>query len=453
MANEQNPLVALVRANGGTIPPLDARDSVTIPRSVYDDPGRLIRGIIDHTLAVSPYPNETLALAGAISLMSLLCGRRFRTESNLRSNLYIIGLGDSGIGKEAARQTNKTILGELKMWNHSADTFGSGEGLEDSVLTYARLLFQYDEIDTLFASMKNDRAGTKESIMQKILNLNGAAGGYLPRRKLSASKNRDAATVPEIVYHPSLSIYGTAVTTAFGRVVSERMQTNGLFARCLVFDAGTRGARQDCRWSAVPDSLIEELKVVAGYTEAAELWWANKPDWKDSGTVVSLCDDAATALRAECDEADRRYHLPGTCDGEKTMLARVGEKIEKLAMLHCISRDPSAPAYIITAEDVDWAKSIAWPTTQYALRLLAEYAAENDEEATRKKVVHAIRSAGGSVSRRDLLRRTHLSSSDLDTAIETLSEAELIEETIENVAAAHGKAKRIYRLRGWANVA
>ena len=419
----------------------------TIPPEVYADAGQVLRGIMDYTLASSPYPNETLAFAGALSLMSLLCGRRYRTKSNLRTNLYIIGLGESGIGKEAARQTCKTLLGELQMWKHSADTFGSGEGLEDAMLANARLLFLYDEVDTLFSSIKNDRTGSKETMLQKILNLNGAAGSYLKRRYLSGGQTKDKSTVPEVAYHPSLSLYGTAVTASFGAVVSERMQTNGLFARCLIFDAGIRGPyNPDAEWQAPPDSLMQALKIISGYREVPTMWSENLPDWQGSGIIMMADAAAQEAMNAERVKADALHHAPGTSEGAKTLYGRVCEKIDKLAMIHSLSVAPHQPIYTIHAADIEWASKVVWPATHYALDLVKVYASESETEAVRKKILRIMSKAGGHISRRDLIRQTHLGVVEINAAIETLVEAELIAESADK--SSHGRPSVSYTMRG-----
>jgi hypothetical protein len=68
-----------------------------------------------YTLETAPYPERTLAFCGALALQSLLAGRKVRDASDNRTSLYILGLANSGAGKDYPRKVNQKILLEAGM--------------------------------------------------------------------------------------------------------------------------------------------------------------------------------------------------------------------------------------------------------------------------------------------------------------------------------------------------
>ena len=69
---------------------------------------------------VAKYINEVsykeqpiLAMAGAIVFTGAIYGHKLRTRSDLRTNIYVFSLAESGAGKEGARQAIKKLFDNL----------------------------------------------------------------------------------------------------------------------------------------------------------------------------------------------------------------------------------------------------------------------------------------------------------------------------------------------------
>jgi hypothetical protein len=65
---------------------------------------------VDYATSSAVSPQPFLALGAAICLVGAVAGRRYRTPTDLRSNLYAIGIADSGGGKDHARRCAKRAL-------------------------------------------------------------------------------------------------------------------------------------------------------------------------------------------------------------------------------------------------------------------------------------------------------------------------------------------------------
>ena len=109
-------------------------------------PERLLRvpGFIDevmaYTLDTAPYPEPVLAFAGALTLQALLAGRKVRDAMDNRTNLYVLSLANSGVGKDHARKVNARILYEAGLAIHRGRREGGlvlpvlvGEGMPERI--------------------------------------------------------------------------------------------------------------------------------------------------------------------------------------------------------------------------------------------------------------------------------------------------------------------------------
>ena len=88
-------------AQPDTVPP--------IPPNLLN-PGGLLQQIIDFNLRTAHKQQPELALAGAIALMATIAGRRVEDDYGTRPNIYLVGVGASGCGKDHARKINKLLL-------------------------------------------------------------------------------------------------------------------------------------------------------------------------------------------------------------------------------------------------------------------------------------------------------------------------------------------------------
>jgi hypothetical protein len=116
-------------------------DPGPIPEHLLYVPG-FIDEVMKYTLATAPYPEPALAFGGALALQALLTGRKVRDVADNRTNLYILGLANSGVGKDYPRKVNQRILLHVGMADCVGDTFASGEGIEDRLFIQPAVLFQ-----------------------------------------------------------------------------------------------------------------------------------------------------------------------------------------------------------------------------------------------------------------------------------------------------------------------
>src|SRR5262245_9042008 len=118
--------------------------------------------MVEHILATAIRPQPWLAVGAALAVLGALMGRKVRTPTNLRSNLYIIGIAESGGGKDHARKAIKEILVQAGLSHHlGGERLGSSAGLITALVRQPAALFQIDEFGRFLAHVVDKRRAPK----------------------------------------------------------------------------------------------------------------------------------------------------------------------------------------------------------------------------------------------------------------------------------------------------
>jgi hypothetical protein len=389
-----------------------ASDPGPLPPGMLRVPG-FVGEVMDHCLAGAPYPNQTLAFCGALSLLALLAGRKVRDPGDNRTNIYLLGLAHSSGGKDWPRKVNTQILQRVGMARRLGEQLASGEGIQDALFATPAMLFQTDEIDTLLQSMKRARDARYESIMATLLTMYSASNSVYPMRR--RANNPD----PGVIDQPCLVLFGTAIPNHYYAALSERMLTNGLFARMIVLESGPRPPGQE------PGILDPSEHIV----ETAA-WWANfgpgsgnLADAHPAPKTVPHTAEAKRLLVELREEAERAYsEAEARSDAVATTVwGRVSENARKLALLYAISEDPRAPE--IGAEAVRWATGLVLHQTRRMLYMASGYAAEGEFDELTLRLLRKLREADGRrLPHSLLLKRMKLDAKAFRQLVETLVE-------------------------------
>ncbi len=356
-------------------------DPGPIPEELLFVPG-FIDEVMSYTLRTAPYPERALAFCGALALQALLAGRKVRDASDNRTNLYILGLANSGAGKDHPRRVNQRVLLDAGLAECLGDGFASGEGIEDRLFLHQSALFQTDEIDGLMTKINLGRDVRYEGIMSVLLKMYTSGAALYPMR---AKVGRD----PGVIDQPCLCVFGTAVPKHYYEALSVKMLTNGFFARMLVVETGKRGRGQEGVVGNLPDSVRDAAR-----------WWAEFNPGERNGNlasvhpiprVVEYTTEASELLGVFRRLAEDEYSAAEDRGDEAGMAiwARANEKARRLALVYACSADRLQP--IIDGSGARWAARLIEHQTRRMLVMAGEHVSENDFDAKCKKVVATLR--------------------------------------------------------------
>ena len=408
-------------------------DPGILPPEALRVPG-FVGEVMDHCLATAPYPNPTLAFCGALALQAFLAGRKVRDPADNRTNLYLLGLAHSSAGKDWPRKINAKTLQAVGLASRLGEQLASGEGLQDALHACPAMLFQTDEIDALLQSMKRARDARYESIMATLLTMYSAANSVYPMRRRAGQAD------PGVIDQPCLVLFGTAIPNHYYGALSERMLTNGLFARMLVLESGPRQAGQEPGISDPPQRVIETAA-----------WWANfRPgpgnltDTHPQPRTVPQSEgarDLLVDLRREAEDVYARAERASDAVAT-TVWGRVSENARKLALLYAISEDHEQPE--IGVDAVRWASALVLHQTRRMLHMAAAYAAEGEFDELALRLLRKLREADGhALPHSVLLKRMKLDAKAFRQLIETLLERG---DVAVDIAKTAGRDAVVYRM-------
>ena len=409
-----------------------------VPDKLLSIPG-FIDDVVKLSMQSAPYPNRVLSFTGALALLAFLVGRKVQDKRDNRSNIYLIALADSGTGKDHPRKVNFNIAFRAGVAGAIGDAFASGEGLEDALFMHPSMLFQADEFDCIFNTLKYSKDNRAESINEKLLKFYGASNTIYPLRKKASAKKKDG-TVHEIAHivNPNLVLLGTAIPQYFYESLSRRVLENGLVARCIIVEAGKRGEAGNPQPITPSDSLIRAATYLANLDVNGNL-----TNEYPKPLIITETPEATAALWEVQLECDRRYNFYEAQNegAAKALWARAHEKVCKLAMLHGISGNVYNP--LITEKSVRWAWKFIDHLTQRMLYMADRYVYENIFDEKCQRAIRKLQEHGGRLSHSKLLRLLHESADSMKKIAETLQEKGTVQ--VEYDSSVRPAAK-IYRL-------
>jgi len=373
-----------------------------------------IAQVMDFTIASAPYPNLGLAFCGAIALQSYLAGRKVQTATDLRPNIYLLALASSGTGKDFPRKVNSRVLFEIGHVAALGDKFASGEGIQDALARTSAMLFQNDEMDGVLRQINLDRENKRESIPNVLLTLYTSADAVYPLRVKAGQK--EAASIDQ----PHLTLFGTATPQYFYESLSQRMLTNGFFARLIIVDIGKRGEGQKPGSARrLPEEIIETAHWWAEYQPGTRR--ANLLEMHPEPRIVPHTPEAQDAITSLQRQTEGEYDEAHARNDEVARVAwsRTTENAGKLALLYACSANHENP--IIDLAAVEWATAFAMHQTRRQLHLASMYVAENPFHAECLKLVRKLREAPShELPHSVLLKRMKMKTKDFRELIETL---------------------------------
>lgn len=390
-------------------------------------PGGLVGKLTDYMLSTARRPQPLLSLGASLCAIGALMGRLYRTESNLRSNLYVVGIADSGSGKNHSREIINEVLFEAGLANHlGGNKIASGAGLLTALHRQPAILFQIDEFG-MFLSAAADRKRSPRhitEILDNMTELYTSAGGIFLGAEYA---NRDGTNERRDIVQPCLCVYGTTTPLHFWGALQGANVVDGSLARFLILPSDEDYPDENVAVGlrTPPPDLITGLQLLAsgpGQQRGNLVGATSGPQTAVVLTTVPMTDEARDRFKALSEElTDELRAAAGTAF--TAILARIGEIALKLALIVAVGHDPAAP--IITIDDADWAIAFVRHYAKRAMEAVDRHVADTETEAHLKRLREVIRTAGTKgITKSELTRGTQwLKSRDRDDIIQTLIES------------------------------
>lgn len=413
-------------------------------------PNGLVGDLANYMLATARRPQPLLSLGASLCAIGALMGRQYRTTSNLRSNLYVVGIADSGSGKNHAREIINETFFEAGLAHHlGGNKIASGAGLLTALHRQPAILFQIDEFGMFLAAAADRKRSPRHitEILDNMTELFTAAGGIFLGAEYA---NRDGANERRDINQPCLCVYGTTTPLHFWGALQGANVVDGSLARFLILPSDEDypdeniavGIRQ------APSALIQGLQHVASGGGAHKGNLMGKTADQNTNLtpmIVPMTEEARARFKVLSVELTGELRAAAGTAGT-AILARIGENALKLALIVAVGRDPARPEIDITA--TDWAIGFVQNYARRTIEAVERHVADTEVEAHLKRLKEIIRNAGAKgITKSEITRASQwLKSRDRNEILETLIESGDI---TTGMRGSSTKQAMVYRMARW----
>ena len=413
---ERHPAEALLAKLQGTA--ADAADdsaaeflsskSLVPPAPALDRLDGVLALLVEHILRTAIRPQPWLAVGAALVALGAVMGRRVRTESNLRSNLYVLGIAESGGGKDHARKVIKELFVQSGLAAHlGGERLASGAGLITALAREPASLFQVDEFGRFMAHVVDRRRAPKHlaEIWDLFTELATSAGTTFFGAEYSDQTLRPRQDIVE----PCACVHGVTAPGPFWQALTSGALDDGSIARFLVFRADEQipdRNRSPAPLSDFSPELLAAIRAVAAVGSSHSIGNLSElglSTVRPNPLVVKM-DDAARVLFDDLDEEMTRRQRAAIGTEHAAVLARVWENAAKVALIKAVSANPGSP--VIRAADAAWARELVEHCSGTLFVQAERHLADNEIERMHKRVLEIVRAAGrAGIRHNDLTRK------------------------------------------------
>lgn len=366
------------------------------PALVMDGLTGMLAAFVDHATDTARSPQPFLALGAAMCAVGAAAGRRYRSPTNLRTNIYVIALADSGGGKERPRELLADVFVQAKMQEYlGGSRIASSAGILSEIKNHPVVLFPLDELGHMLGINSGRNAGShKAEILPLFTELFSKAGSQYLGTSLGDTKLN-----PKVVLHqPHVVLYGVTVPTTLWSAFNSGSVSDGSLARFMVFH--TPNDYPDRKFAEVrplPQELLDGLQCLAGTamgTGNLAGMRVNKQSAEEPMEALEVpIDGAGLAILQDVSNEELELMRKHRGTSQTAIYARMTEHVIRCAMIHALSENPGNPVMGLT--NIRWARSLVTHCIRHLISQIKEHVSDNEVEAKHKKIINIIRKAGG----------------------------------------------------------
>lgn len=349
---------------------------VELPDFIFNPPG-LVGETYRWILATAIKPQKEIALAAALCAVGTVMGRKVRTPTNLRTNVYFISLIESGAGKDWPRHAVMSIFEKMgKPKRAYVEELASDTAIIEALDgDWQSQVFLLDEIGKVIQATKNAKAHLA-GIPTMLMRLFSSAASSFSGRVYASRKNNRS------IMQPNLSLLGTSTPETFFRSLTQEATTDGFLNRFVILPSNDPDpiARRPTNFEP-PESLLAQYKAWEAKSYGRGVF-ASMPQNAPDPTIIPINDEAQAYIEAkEKDLRELRASL--RADNLAATYTRVMDIAQRIALIL------SAPGPI-TRPAMEYGYTLAKFSADYALKIARSHISDNQTESNLKRVQNIL---------------------------------------------------------------
>jgi hypothetical protein len=413
-------------------------DSIPLDNLTY--PG-FIGDTVDWIRRTASRDQPVLAFGAALAALSVLVTRRVVYQGTERTtgNVYVLGLGSTGAGKDHARKQIQRLLRAGGAGSLIAENFSSEPAILKCLSRRPETLATIDELGDGLKAINKSSTGYAIKIIEAFKKLKGSVDN--PEYNPPAVGYEDRKPIP----NPALVLYGVTTPDGFWEALTAQQARDGLLSRFLVFACkGRVRANLQKSHEEPPEELVNLVKAWRGFGYPGGNLDGN-PISPARFTPIGHNNDAKEAIERIHSQIDDRLLEYPEESLEASLWSRASENVNQLALLASCSRWTGNPSESLEVSKPDalWAGTLAIRITEFMTAKALGNVAASSWDALQLRVRRYLQREP--LTQRDLQRKmSDVKPKYFKECLETLLENGVIE--LVSTPNKHGKPTNIYRL-------
>ena len=375
----------------------------TYKSTIWQPPG-ILSEISDYIFETAIRPQRAFALSAAITLCGTVLGRKYAGETDLRTNIYMISVGDTASGKDYPRKAVKEILIAANLLELlGGENIASGQAILTRLSITPSVIFQLDEFGLMMQSVQSKGSGRhSQEILDNMMKLFSSANTtYI------STEYADQNTRPRVsIDYPCININATTTANDFYKALNSTQVVNGYLNRFLVIDESEKKRSRRTKGkskSEIPESIIKWIDD-AYYLRSIRAGGCSIVGVNPNAPFVVNKDAEATALFDKYeDEIEYRMNNTSKTENDISLLVRSWEHADKLALICAIGDNSQAPE--IKKEHAEWAiEFVCYHTDRLILAIKDRIADSEFEQDCNDYYLTIMRSAKRGINKREMGR-------------------------------------------------
>jgi hypothetical protein len=356
-----------------------------------------------------------LTIMNILAALGAVFGRRYALQKlNTRTNIYMVGIAETGQGKDNSRQKVKQLLKRAGLEQFSGpDEIRSGPGLMVELRRRPSILANIDEIGMFMRAMFEQKAPAyiKEisAMFTKMYSCSGTSyeGGII-------ASQPDERTV---LHEPNLCIYGTTTLASYAEAMKTSSIKSGELNRFIVLKSSVDFPEPNFNSdnSEPPEALVSRWEKFK--TEGLE----NAPDIIEQEKKIVLLGKTEELVNDLFRFQDQMIK-ENRSTGMGALWVRYRENILKVAMIISIARDPEKP--VLIESDLEFGKALVGSSIRFMMKFASENMYDGEFQKKCSEFMEALNA--GAINRTLMIRRLQIKARELDEIERALKEGEKI---------------------------
>lgn len=328
------------------------------PNHLLQVPG-VLQEFVNYCNQSAPKPQPQFAVQAALTLGSIVLGRRWRTTNQNYSSLYFINVGRSASGKEHARTAIESALMSAKLENLIGPSgYTSDSAVFSALLSQPAHITIIDEIGAMLGNSKAAGNFHKRQSLDILTQAWGQLHGSLRPLGYStmtlAKRYRDEQE-QRIIRNPAITLLGMTTPKTFYQSLTEDAIEGGFLNRLLIVQSSLGPqVRNRVTSLEVPESVVQwcqagvQASSRAGNLTGVELG----PAIPSLARVVDISEQAQILFSDYESKCIKNIEILED-EGLAEMEGRSVEKAMRIALILAVSANIASP--IISEAHAQWA--------------------------------------------------------------------------------------------------